>query len=213
MRELRYRANIDRGIANRGDRNLSTYEHRRIESIKVLSKGLGIPDPYPEWDLTPADFVCREAFGIPEGFDLTPFAARLEAAAEVVECLEEEHVGEDVPAFIPETGWSPYNLVVLFGPVYAAHLLYILALLHDLQRVNLVIRLFLTGAHIGLIVCLCIMYMQLRCHVPPVVRPSRLLGGSLLPPANHPFAVPQRAFLPRAGRRLPSPWGVPPPRL
>lgn len=101
MRELRYQFNIDRGVANRGERDLCTYEHRQTESIKVLCKALGIPDPYPEWALTPTNSVCRETFGIPDGFDLTPFAARVGAAAEVADCLEEDHVGEDVPAFAP----------------------------------------------------------------------------------------------------------------
>lgn len=99
MRELRYRVLIDRAVANRGDRNLCTYEHRRIESIKRLSQGLGLADPYPEWALTPTDFVCQETFGIPEGFDLRPFAETVKSASEVVDCEEDARVGEDVPAF------------------------------------------------------------------------------------------------------------------
>jgi hypothetical protein len=104
MRELRYRVNIDRCVANRGDLDLCTYEHWRIELIKVLSQALGIPGPYSEWALTPANFVCYETFGISEGFDLTPFTARVEAAAEVVDCSEQEHMGEDVPAFASGLG-------------------------------------------------------------------------------------------------------------
>lgn len=48
LRELRYRYNTDRGVDNRGNRDLYTYEHRKIESMKVLCQRLAVPDPYPE---------------------------------------------------------------------------------------------------------------------------------------------------------------------
>lgn len=114
LRELRYRYNTDRGVDNRGDRDLFTYEHRRIESIKALCHRLATPDPYPEWALTPVDFRCTESFDVPEGFDLTPFGARLDVQRQVVEEGEEPVCDEGSPFVDASSAGEPDTTLMIW---------------------------------------------------------------------------------------------------
>lgn len=112
LRELRYRYNTDRGVDNRGDRDFFTYEHRRIESIKTLCHRLAVSDPYPEWALTSADFKCTESFDVPEGFDLTPFGARLDDQRQVVE-EGKEPVCDDATPFVDASQKGELDFIVI----------------------------------------------------------------------------------------------------